>query len=146
VNLGEPGKLLTRRAIESLMDLCAKIPHPWKGDIRDLFTDTNVPKSERLITVRWLIKEFENERDPFERDQLSLRIWENAVPQVADDLIRMLQNTRFGESRSFLSLALANTKDPRAADIIASILRKPDMAYAGIQALAKLGETACRTD
>lgn len=139
--LGEPGVVLTRRAIEALTELCAKIPHPDKGDVRDLLTDQNVPKSERLIVARWLITEFEQERDPFERDQLSLRIWENAVPQVADDLIRMLKDERFGESRSFFSLALAKTKDPRAADVIASVLRKPDMAYAGIQALAKLGAT-----
>src|SRR5262249_29866703 len=33
------------------------------------------------------------------------------------------------------------TKDSRAADVIASVLRKPDMAYAGIRALAKLGAT-----
>ena len=139
--LGEPGVYLTHRAIEALLHLCSRIDHPCKGDVRDLLTNRNVPKSERLAVARWLINEFENERDPFERDQLSLRIWENAVPQVADDLIRLLKDERFGESRSFFSLALAKTKDRRAADVIASVLRKPDMAYAGIQALAKLGAT-----
>jgi len=90
------------------------------------------------LAVEWLIKEFENERDPFERDQLSLRIWENAVPQVADKIIRVLKDKRFGGSRSFLSLALAKTKDARAAATIAAVLGEQDMAYAGIQALAKL--------
>jgi len=139
--LGQPDVHLTRRAIEALLHLCAKIDHPCKGDVRDLLTDHNVSKSERLVVARWLISEFEHERDPFERDQLSLRIWENAVPQVADDLIRLLKDESFGESRSFFSLALAKTKDRRAADVIASVLRKPDMAYAGIRALAQLGAT-----
>jgi hypothetical protein len=139
--LGEAGVMLTHRAIEALMQLCAKIPHPDKGDVRDLLTDRNVPKSERRGVARWLINEFEIERDPFERDRLSLRIWENAVPQVAYDLIRLVKDESFGESRSFFSLALAKTKHRRAADVIASVLRKPDMAYAGIQALAQLGAT-----
>lgn len=127
---------LSRKCIQDLMDLAAQIPR--KSDIQNLFTDRCVAKADRLFVGQWLVKEFENERDGFNRGEMSLRLWEIAVPKLADDLLRIYRNPRFGASRGNIALALAKTKDPRAADEIAAVIHEDGMAMAGVYALAKL--------
>ena len=130
--------LLNRGAIEALMRLAKEVERSQVADIADLFANGHVVRQDQEFAVRWLIKLFAQNPDPFERDQLSLRIEENAVPQVAEELIRLIENRKLGESRSVLLVALAKTKHPRAADVIASVLHEDGMAWAGLQALARL--------
>ena len=84
----------------------------------------------------WLIEEFE--RDPMLDDQLSTRIYELTVPAIAEDLIRFIKDRRYGDKRWPLCLALAKTKHPQAADVIASILGQGVNTRGALEALAKL--------
>lgn len=128
--------ILTRRAIESLMKLCDTVDPIRQGSISDLFTGHWVAKPDRAFTAAWLIKQFERERDPFE--QIGMRLWDIAVPAVADDLIRLLKDRHYGDRRGPIALALARTKDPRSADVIASVLDDEHMTRWALQALGKL--------
>jgi hypothetical protein len=105
-----------------------------------LFTNRNIAKKDWPLAVRWLIKEFE--RDPMLDDQLSTRIYELTVPAIAEDLIRFIKDRRYGDVRWPLCLALAKTKHPQAADVIASILGQGVNTRGALEALAKLSAQA----
>lgn len=130
--------LLNRRASETLIDLAARTERTRRSNIIDLFANGKVVRDARDLVARWLIDQFTANPDPFERGQLALRIWENTIPAIGDDLIEIIHNRNFGESRAGLLMALARTKNPRAADVIAAVLHEDGMPWAGLQALAKL--------
>jgi hypothetical protein len=114
------GGVLTRRALESLMELCEQTEPIHRPNIYALLTNHWVPKSERAIVAPWLLRQFE--RDYIWDDQMGMRIWENSVPAIAEDLIRLIENRRHDHHRGPLCPALAKTKHPRAADVIASVM------------------------
>lgn len=130
------GVLLPRRAMESLMELCETTDWYRKGNIHGLFAGHAVAKADRLFVARWLIKLFETDRDPC--SQVGVRIWELAVPRIADDLIRLIQDRKHGENRGILCLALTKTKHPRSAEVIASVLGEEGMTRWALEALGKL--------
>ncbi len=131
-------RLLNRRAIEALIDLADDVARPQRATITDVFVNGRVKRGDKEFAVRWLIGVFAANLDPFERSQLSLRISENTVPAVAEDIIQLVENRKYGESRFGLLMALAKTKHPRAADVIVSVLHEKHLAWPGIEALAKL--------
>src|SRR5438445_1074015 len=128
--------VLTRRAIEELMKLCEKTEPIRREDIRSLFSGNWVPKSERGLVAPWLIRQFE--RDCVWDDQIGMRIWENSIPAIAEDLIRLIDDRRFDHHRGPLCAALAKTKHPKAADVIASVMHEKWMGVFCMEALGKL--------
>jgi hypothetical protein len=133
----EQGKaMLTRRAIQSLMRLGERIDPTGRHDIHSLFTEHWVPKTERGFVAQWLLKRFEF--DPETDDQLGMRIWDNAIPEIANDLIRLIKDRRYDHHRGPLCEALAKTKHPRAADVIASVMDQKWMAFWCLSALGKV--------
>jgi hypothetical protein len=133
--------LLNRRALESLVALGRKVDPAHLNNLTDLLANGHVERADLETAVRWLIGLFREMRDPFERDQLSLRIEENTVPAVAEDLVSLIRNRTFGGSRAALLLALAKTEHPDAADVIASTLSEEHLARAGVEALGRLKAT-----
>lgn len=131
--------ILTRPAMEVLMRLCDETEDHHKIDIYQLFTPHSVSKANRAFAAGWFLGLFEAERIPHE--QTCCRIWELACPQIAEDLIRLIEDRRYGNRRSMLCLALAKTKYPRGAKVIASILDDEGMARSGLEALGKLKAT-----
>jgi len=127
--------VLTRPAIEAVMQLGEKVERYQWGDIHHLFGGNAVPKKERSFVAPWLLKRFE--ADPESDDQLGMRIWDNAVPEVAEDLIRLIEDRRYGHHRAPLCQALAKTKHPRAADVIVSVIDEKWMAQMCLDALGK---------
>ena len=65
-------------------------------------------------------------------------IWENSVPAIANDLIRLIQDRRYDHHRGPLCPALAKTKHPRAADVIASVMNEKWMGLFCIEGLKRL--------
>lgn len=128
--------VLSRRAIEALMQLCDETELKRKIDIYHLFNHHWVTRADRSFTASWLIKLFEKVNLPSE--QIGVRIWELAVPAIADDLIRLIQEPRYGDRRGILCLALAKTKHPRAAEIIAAVAGETGVTRWAIEALGKL--------
>ena len=131
----EEGEVLTRPAIEALMQLGEKVDRSQWHDIHGLFDDDAVPKNERPFVARWLLERFET--DPESDDQLGMRIWDNATPEIAEDLVRLIEDRRYDHHRGPLCQALAKAKHPRAADVIASVMHEKWMALFCLDALGK---------
>ena len=130
------GALLPRRAIEALMALCEQTVWFRQQSIHSLFCSHAIAKADRLFVARWLIQLFETVRE--HESQIGVRIWELASRDIADDLIRLIEEPRHGENRGVLCLALAKTKHPRAAEVIASVLGQEGMTRWALEALGKL--------
>lgn len=128
--------VLSRRAMESLMQLCEETEHPWHELVYDLFWSKTVLNADRVFVGHWLIKLFAKERDP--NEQIGMRLWFLAVPQIADDLIRLIKDRRYGDRRGPLCLALAKTKHPRAGVVISSVLKEDGVTRWALEALGKL--------
>lgn len=124
---------LSRKALEELIELGKETPANQRANLHSLCR--LVGKEDREMAARWLISEFEK---PDANDQLGVRIWEVAVPAVAGDLIGLIQDHRHGGERGCLCLALAKTRDKRAADVIASVLREKGVTRWAIEALGML--------
>lgn len=127
----------TRDSLRSLMKLCEEVPHPRQGEVIHMFWKP-IAKADRTFVARWLVNFFANERDPFERAQIGVNLDKLAVPEIADDLIRLIKDQRYGWSRSGLCAALVKTKDSRAAEVIASVLAENEMSRWALEALGKL--------
>jgi len=135
------GAVLNRAAIESLIRLAADVTPIHRCRITDLFANGRVERESREFAVRWLLRMFVTTPDPFDRAQMSLRIAENVVPAISEDLVRLIEDRKYGDSRAGLLTALATTKHPRAAEVIASVLHEKHLDWSGIEALAKLKAT-----
>jgi hypothetical protein len=122
------------------MELAASAEPLRRQSICAQLTDTWVARPDREFTAKWLIEQFEQERDPDE--QIGMRLWDLAVPAIADDLVRLLKDRRYRERRGPLALALAKTRDRRAADVISSVLDEEGMACWALESLGKLKERA----
>jgi hypothetical protein len=147
---GEIHKLLERRGVtlnqvrsrqavlprEALLELIAmgeRTPDNLRGNLHSLCSW--VGKEDRETAARWLISEF---RKPGADSQLGVRIMELAIPAVAEDLIELIQDNRFGDRRGCLCLGLAQTRNKRAAEVIAGVLNEPGVTRWAIEALGKL--------
>ena len=128
--------LLTRRGIEALIGLWKRTDPVRRDNIHCLFTPRTVPKADHGFVAAWLLKQFET--DWKTDDEVGTRIWDLAVPEIADDLIRVIGDERYSHHRGPLLLALAKTKDARAADVIASVLEQEGLTRCALEALAKL--------
>jgi hypothetical protein len=94
-----------------------------------------VGKEDRERAVRWLIEEFKR---PKADDQLGVGIWQLAMPAVADDLIELIGKRKYGEERGPICLALARTRDKRAAEVIAAMVAEKGVTRWAIEALGML--------
>jgi hypothetical protein len=132
----QSGAVLTRPAIEALMQLGDKVERFQWPDIHHMFVRNWVPRKERALVAPWLVKRFEAALQS-DDDQLGFEIWDNAVPEIAEDLIRLIEDRRYGHHRAPLCQALAKTKHPRAADVIVSVMNEKWMAQLCLDALGK---------
>jgi HEAT repeat protein len=127
------GKPLPSPAVQKLMALCEKAPSGTAMGIHILLTDVARPDRERV--ARWLVEEF---KKPRASDQLGVRIYEIAVPAIGDELVKIIENRRFGERRGDLCMSLAKVKHKRAAEVIASVLEDDGCTIWAIRCLGKL--------
>ena len=109
----------------------------------------------RSLTVKWakpeaaipLIKEFQ--KTP-QSEEFGLK-WAigNALSVVADDsvfdeIVELVRDKRHGRAREMLAVALANMKNPRAVDVLLSLLDDDEIAGHALIALRKLAPPEAR--
>jgi HEAT repeats len=58
---------------------------------------------------------------------------------VANDLIELLRDRRYGTARQMLCEALRRTRDPRAPDVLIELIHDPDIGGHAIDALRRYG-------
>jgi HEAT repeat protein len=62
-----------------------------------------------------------------------------ADTHVADDLVELVQDSRYGRARQMLCQALRRTGDPRAPDVLIGLIRDQDVGGHAIDALRSYG-------
>jgi hypothetical protein len=132
---------LSRRAQEQLMKLCEEIHHIERGNIYWQFTKCQIPKQDRAFVTGWLLKRFAIEKDPTVRsdiDTVFLNHGDLVLREFADEVIRLLKDSRYGVSRSGLVHYLTKIKHPRAAELIVSVMDDDRMAWSSLRSLGIL--------
>jgi len=132
---------LSRRAEEEFMRLCEEVHHTRRGNVYWQFTKCEIPKADRAFVARWLVKRFAVEKDPSVRNDIGtvfLNHSDFALRELAEDLIRLVKDSRYGVSRSGMIHVLAKTKHPRAAEVIASVMDEDQLAWSALKNLGIL--------
>ena len=132
---------LSRRAQEKLMALCDETHHAHRGKVYWQFTKCQIPKEDRAFVARWLLKRFTVEKDPCVRNDIStvfLNHRDLVWRELAEDVIPLIRNSRYGVSRSGLIDVLVKTRHPQGADVIASVLDQDRMAWSALHGLGQL--------
>jgi hypothetical protein len=132
---------LTRRAQEELTVLCDQTHHAHRGKVYWQFTKSQIPKEDRAFVARWLVKRFAVEKDPCVRNDIStvfLNHRDLVLRELAEDVIPLIQNSRYGVSRTGLVDILVKTRHPRTADVIASVMDEDRMAWSVLNGLGQL--------
>jgi hypothetical protein len=132
---------LSRRAQEGLMALCEQTHHAHRGKVYWQFTKSQIPKEDRAFVARWLVKRFALEKDPCVRNDIEtvfLNHRDLVLRELAEDVIQLINEPRYGVSRSGLIDMLPKTKHPRAADVIASVMDEDRLAWSALRSLGVL--------
>ena len=138
----------SRKGVMSLDCLNALMRHyeetepGFRGDVCWLFTREAVPKTEQVRVAKWLVNHLAQTKDGGGRIQEQL-LNHLAVPEIADDLIRLLTDRNFKGRGGFLLEVLARTKDRRVLDVAAALLDEDTITerdnYLANTALAIIG-------
>jgi hypothetical protein len=132
---------LSRRAQDELMKLCEQTHHAHRGKVYWQFTKSQIPKADRAFVARWLLQRFAVEKDPCVRsdiDTVYLNHSDLILRELADDVIRLLKDSRYGVSRTGMIHLLAKMKHPNAAELIASVMNEEGMAWSALHNLGAL--------
>jgi hypothetical protein len=132
---------LSRRAQTELMGLCGQIPHTDRHVIYWQFTKCRIPKADRAFVAGWLLKRFAIEKDPCLREDIDTVFLNHSdliLRELADEVIRLIQEPRLGVSRSGMIYLLGKLKHPRAAELIAAVMDEENLAWMALRSLGSL--------
>ena len=129
--------IMTEEAAEIVMAVLESTP-PNELDDLDyaLLGQKKAAKPVKEKIGRWLIAQFELQRNMRWRWRMSDLMWDVATLAIAPDLIRLVKERKYGEGREMLCFALAASKHPAAAETLASVLDDPSIR---MHALDRLG-------
>ena len=105
-----------------------------------------VPEAKPLA-AHALIEAFQHEPDGTDigvKWALANALTVVADDSVLDDLIALVQDKRHGASRTVLTLALGNTKNPRAVDVLLELLQDDEVVEHVLTVLGTLREQRAR--
>lgn len=68
-----------------------------------------------------------------------------ASEEIADDMLRIASDRRYGKARQMVVLGLGKLKDPRTVDVLVKLLSDTDVAGQAITALGKLRAVEAKT-
>jgi len=132
---------LSRRAQEELMRLCEEVRHTERHSVYWQFTCGQIPKADRAFVARWLLRRFTAEKDPSTRNDIEtvfINHSDLALPELAEEVIRLVNDSRYGTNRSGLIYVLSKTKHPQAAEVIASVMDQGRLARSALRCLGSL--------
>ena len=135
-----------RAAIPTLLQWLPKVSYPPLKE--DIVRTLSVPWA-RPAAAPALIEEFKRADDPA---GTGIR-WTiaNALEVVADEvvfeeIVQLVQNTRYGRAREMLAMALANMENPRAVIVLIDLLGDEEVVGYAVVALGKLRASAALPD
>lgn len=134
-----------RGAIPTLIEWLPRVVNP---DVKeDIVRALSVKWARHTAAPKLLVKEFEQAHDPTGtglRWAIGNALEILANDDLADDLIRLATDRRFGKAREMVVLALGKLKDPQAPGILIRLLADDDVQGHAVMALGKLRVTAVR--
>jgi len=114
---------------EALPVLLEHLPRPYPVEIREGIARALAVRGARFAWHQ-LRELYEAERDQRMRDVLALALANAADEDVLEEVIAIARDTSYGDSRSFMLLALKRFKnDPRAWDAIQDLATDPVFEY-----------------
>jgi HEAT repeat protein len=139
-------KLDYRAIVPILIDWLPRIDN---RDVKeDIVRALSVKWAKGTPAARALVAEFERADDP---GNLELR-WAigNALEvlasdELAEDLMRLACERRYGRAREMVVLALGKLKDPRATDVLLDLLEDDEVVGHAVSALGKLRAAKARS-
>lgn len=136
------GKATTsRRAQEALMELCEQTHFMHRGTLYSKFISSQIPKEDHAFVTGWLLKRFAVEKDPSLRSDIVtvfLNRRELILSKFADEVIRLIKDSRYGDSRSGMIYYLTKLRHSQAADLIASVMDEGHLAWSALRCLGDL--------
>ncbi|HSY19708.1 MAG TPA: HEAT repeat domain-containing protein [Candidatus Acidoferrales bacterium] len=132
---------LSRRAQTELMALCEQTHFAYRHTLYWQFTQGQIPKADRLFVARWLLERFALEKSPGVREDIDtvfLNHGDLIVRELADEVVRLIQEPRLGASRSGMIYLLGKLKHPRAAELIAAVMDEDRLTWMALRSLGEL--------
>jgi hypothetical protein len=131
--------VISQPTLELLMKLFEGTDYRWRGDVSWVFKKELIAKADRPFVAKWLVNLIPHERNPSVWSALATPLMNGlVVPEIADALISLIKDKRYGLVRGAFCEALCHTKDPRAAGVIVSVVNEADMTRWALECLGKL--------
>jgi len=114
---------------------------PYHPKIREGIARALTVLEAKPIAAQALIEAFQHELDVADSGvkwALANALTVVADDSVLDDLIALVQDKRHGASRTMLTLALGNTKNPRAVDVLLELLQDDEVVEHALTVLGTL--------
>lgn len=138
------------RAIPVLLDWLQKVdavPAADRTKVHEMLVRSLSVPAARGVAGPLLVEQFRRAEDP---SGLGIRwVIANALAVVADDtvfddLIELARDRSYGRAREMLMLALAQTKNPKAIEVLLELLDDDEVAGHAVMALGKVGAREAR--
>jgi HEAT repeat protein len=114
---------------------------PYHPKIREGVARALTVPEAKPMAAHTLIEAFQHEPDGTDigvKWALANALTVVADDSVLDDLIALVQDKRHGASRAMLTLALGNTKNPRAVDVLIGLLQDDEVVEHALTVLGTL--------
>jgi hypothetical protein len=129
--------VMSRSCIEELMRHYDSTEPMPRRDICWLFTRDAVPKSEQPMVARWLVSRLAQTKGASNGSHIVEQLYsEMVVPQIADELVRLITDRNFSGRDGCLFDLFLRTKDSRVLEVAISVLDDEKLTQ---RALATIG-------
>jgi hypothetical protein len=130
--------VMSRDCIDALMRHYEETEPMFRHDICWLFKLDTVPKAEQPRVAQWLVKHLAQTKNRSDGSRIVEQLYNHlAVPEIADDLIRLLTNRSFKGRSGFLLDVLAKTKDRRVLDVAVTVLDDDELTQSALTIIGR---------
>jgi hypothetical protein len=136
-------RLNYQKAIPILLAWLPKVTNPNVKE--DIIRALSVKWAKRTVAAALLLVEFERADDASLRWAIGNALEVLATVEIADDLIRLATDRRYGRARQMVVLGLGKLKDARVVGALIDLLADEDVVGHAVIALGKLQARAARS-
>jgi HEAT repeat protein len=139
-------KLNYQEAIPTLLDWLQRVTNP---DVKeDIVRALSVKWAKDTAAPKLLVTEFERAEDPTGaglRWAIGNALEVLANDDIADGMIRLATDRRYGKAREMVVVGLGKLKNPRVTDVLLNLLSDEEVVGHAVMALGKLRARGARS-
>jgi HEAT repeat protein len=139
-------KLNYQEAIPTLLDWLQRVANP---DVKeDIVRALSVKWAKDTAAPKLLVTEFERAEDPTGaglRWAIGNALEVLANDDIADGMIRLATDRRYGKAREMVVVGLGKLKNPRVTDVLLNLLSDEEVVGHAVMALGKLRARGARS-